>query len=69
MAHIIAKDIYRRLGKKIDGSTARAPWNQTLYEILKELYTPMEAEVLVRMPYGISRFEQIAHFSKYDQTE
>ena len=35
MAHINAKDIYRQLGKKIDGLPTRVPWNETLYEILK----------------------------------
>jgi hypothetical protein len=27
-------DVYRRLAKKIDGTTTLAPWNQTLFEIL-----------------------------------
>jgi len=69
MAHSNVKDIYRRLGKKIDGSSTRAPWNQSLYEILKSLYSPREAELLVKMPYGICRFEQIAQSSKFDQAE
>jgi Pyruvate/2-oxoacid:ferredoxin oxidoreductase delta subunit len=69
MGHSNVNDIYRKLGKKIDGTTTRAPWNQALYEILKALYSPREAEVLVRMPYGISRFEQIAQFSKFEQAE
>jgi Pyruvate/2-oxoacid:ferredoxin oxidoreductase delta subunit len=67
MGHSNVNDIYRKLGKKIDGTTTRAPWNQALYEILKELYTPREAELLVRMPYGICRFEQIERSVKYDQ--
>jgi len=69
MAHGNINEIYRKLGKKIDGTTTRAPWNQALYEVLKALYTPREADLLVRMPYGISRFEQIAHSTKYDQEE
>jgi hypothetical protein len=69
MGHCNLKAIYRKLGEKIDGTTTRAPLNQALYEILKELYTSREAEVLVRMPYGISSFEQIAPSSKFDQTE
>jgi len=69
MAHSNANEIYRKLGKKIDGTTTRAPWNQALYEILKKLYTPHEAELLVKMPYGISRFEQITISTKYDQAE
>jgi Na+-translocating ferredoxin:NAD+ oxidoreductase RNF subunit RnfB len=69
MAHVNVENMYRKLGKKIDGTTTRAPWNQALYEILKELYTPREAELLVKMPYGISRFEQIERSVKYDQAE
>lgn len=69
MAHTNIDEIYRKLGKKIDGTTARAPWNKALYEILKALYTPREAELLVKMPYGISRFEQIARSTKYNNEE
>ena len=69
MGHSNVNDIYRKLGKKIDGTTTRAPWDTTLYEILKQLYTPREAELLVKMPYGISRFEQIALSTKYDHAE
>jgi ferredoxin len=68
MGHIAPKDIYRKLGKKIDGLTVRVPWNDTLYEILKELYTPDEAEVLVRMPYGLASFGRIARATKLDET-
>jgi len=69
MGHKNIDDIYRSLGKKIDGTTTRAPWNQALFEILKALYTPREAELLVKMPYGISRFEQIEQSVKFDQAE
>lgn len=69
MAHTHSSEIYRKLGKKIDGTTTRAPWNQALYEILKALYTPREAELLVKMPFGISRFEQIELSTKYEQKE
>jgi hypothetical protein len=41
MAHNTVKDTYRQLGKKIDSLPERVPWNETLYEILKELYTPV----------------------------
>jgi hypothetical protein len=67
MAHINAKDIYRQLGKKIDGLPTRVPWNEALYEILKELYTPNEAEVLIRMPYVLSSFERLARITRFDE--
>jgi Pyruvate/2-oxoacid:ferredoxin oxidoreductase delta subunit len=59
MGHLVGKDLYCKLGKKIDGMTVRAPWNEALYAILKELYTSDEAEVVVKMPYGIATIDQI----------
>jgi hypothetical protein len=32
----------------------RTPWNDKLYAVLKELYSAEEADVVVRMPYGLS---------------
>ena len=69
MGHISAKDIYRQLGKKIDCSVTRAPWNQTLFHILKELYTLQEAEVIVKMPYSLSTFDQVATATKFERVE
>ncbi len=60
MGHLVGKDVYRKLGKKIDGLTARAPWSPSLRAILAELYSPEEAELVVKMPYGLSRIERIA---------
>ena len=59
MGHLVGKDLYRKLGRKVDGLTARAPWNDTLYAILRELYTSDEAELVVKMPYGLSTLGQI----------
>ena len=59
MGHLVGKDLYRKLGKKIDGTTARTPWNEALHRILVKLYTPEEAALIVRMPYGVSTLAQI----------
>jgi ferredoxin len=69
MAHGGGKEIYRELGRKIDALPARAPWNQALYEILKELYTPREAAVLVRMPCNLSSFEEVLRCTKGDPAQ
>jgi len=66
MGHLVGKDLYRKLGKKIDGQTVRAPWNDKFYAILAELYTPEEAELIVRMPYGISTLDQICKVTGND---
>jgi hypothetical protein len=59
MGHLVGKDLYRQLGKKIDGLTARAPWNEALYAILNELYSEEDAELIVKMPYGPSAIDRI----------
>jgi hypothetical protein len=69
MAHVTARDIYRKLGKKIDGLPTRVPWNESLYEILKELYTPEEAELLIKMPYVLSSLKRIARITRLDEAE
>jgi len=68
MGHMIGKDVYRKLGKKIDNLTMRAPWNQTFQAILKELYSQDEADVVVKMPYGLSKLDQIEKVTKYERS-
>lgn len=60
MGHMVGKDVYRRLGRKVDGLSMRAPWNKTLHSILKELYTADEADLVVKMPYGMAGLDKIA---------
>lgn len=70
MGHLAeGKELYRSLGKKIDQLTARAPWNEALYNILKELYSPEEAEVIVRMPYGLASFDRIRQATRLDEAK
>jgi ferredoxin len=69
MGHIDGKKLYRKLGRKIDNLTTRAPWNQTFYEILKELYSEKEADVVVKMPYGLSGLDQVTQVTKYQGSE
>jgi ferredoxin len=59
MGHLVGKDIFRELGRKIDGMETRAPWNDKLHALLKELYSEREADVVVKMPYGLSTFGQL----------
>jgi ferredoxin len=68
MGHLVGKDIFRELGGKIDGMEMRVPWNDKLHAILKELYTPEEADIIVKMPYGLSTFEQIQKATGYEKT-
>ncbi|MFC1554988.1 ATP-binding protein [candidate division KSB1 bacterium] len=67
MGHLSGKDLYRKLGKKIDGLAIRAPWNKKLYAVLKELYTPEEAEVIVNMPYKLSNIDRIVKNVRFEK--
>ncbi|MEJ2580532.1 MAG: 4Fe-4S dicluster domain-containing protein [Acidobacteriota bacterium] len=63
MGHLVGKDVYRKLGRKIDHLTFRVPWNETMHEILRELYSPEEADLVVRMPYGLSTLNEVERVS------
>ena len=69
MGHMVGKDVYRKLGKKIDNLTMRAPWNETFHAILKELYSTDEADVIVKMPYGLANLDRIEKVTKYDRSK
>jgi Fe-S-cluster-containing hydrogenase component 2 len=66
MGHLVEKELFRKLGKKIDGLETRAPWNDKLYAVLKELYSADEAELVIKMPYGLSTFEQLAKVTGFE---
>ncbi len=69
MGHVSRKDIYRSLGEKIDNLTFRSPWNKALYDILSELYTTSEADLIVKMPYGLSNIARIQKVTKYERSQ
>ncbi|HTP51940.1 MAG TPA: 4Fe-4S binding protein [Anaeromyxobacteraceae bacterium] len=64
MGHLVGKDLYRQLGARIDMLTVRAPWNDRLFALLKELYSESEAELILKMPLGLSPIERIARVAK-----
>jgi len=55
-------------GKKIDGLETRAPWNEKLHALLKELYSVEEADVVVKMHYGLSTFEEVGKVTGYEKS-
>ena len=68
MGHLVGKDLFRKLGRKIDGLGVRTPWNEKLHAILKELYTEEEADVVIKMPYGLSTFEEVGKATGYEKS-
>jgi hypothetical protein len=67
MGHAAGKDIYRRLGEKVDNLTFRTPWNETFHAILRELYAPEEADLVVRMPFTLTPFERLKTITGYNE--
>src|SRR5208337_4640667 len=68
MGHLVGKELFRKLGRKIDGVGTRAPWNEKLHAILKELYTEEEADVVIKMPYGLSNFQEVEKATGYEKS-
>ena len=68
MGHLVGKDIFRELGRKIDGLEMRVPWNDTLHAILKELYSEQEADLVVKMPYGLSTLAELERATAIEGT-
>ena len=67
MGHLVGKELFRKLGSKIDGMETRAPWNDKLYDVLKELYSAEEAELVIKMPYGLATIEQLEKITGYEK--
>lgn len=69
MGHIVSKDLFRKLGRKLDNLSVRVPWNDTLFQILKMLYTPEEAKLILKMPYGLATFAELVRITGYDEKQ
>jgi len=67
MGHAVGNDIYRKLGVKIDNLSFRTPWNETFHALLKELYSPEEADLVVRMPFTLTSFDCLRSITGYDE--
>ncbi len=68
MGHLVGKDIYKQVVNKIDTQPVRVPLNDRIYAIVKALYSEEEAEVYVKMPYGLSTVSRIARITGMDKT-
>jgi ferredoxin len=67
MGHLVHKDAFRQLGSAIDGLTVRVPWNETLRQILKELYTEEEALLVSRMPTGLASLRRVSRVTGMEE--
>lgn len=64
MGHVAGKDIFRRVGQKLDNLHVRCSWNDDLKALVKALFTEEEAEVFVRLPYVFSDLAEINKIAK-----
>jgi ferredoxin len=69
VGHVVAKDIYEPLGRKIDSLAIRTPQTRTFHDMLRALYTPEEAELIVAMPFRLSTARRIARVSGRSRSE
>lgn len=63
MGHLVGKDLYREVGRRLDRSSIRAPWSEALHQIVKTAFSEAEADLYVRMPYRLSSLNRIAGVS------
>ena len=67
MGHLVGKDVFMQLGKKIDGGTFKTPMNDQFYAILKELYSYEEADLIVKMPYTLASFNKVQRVTRIEK--
>lgn len=60
MGHIVGKDIYRKLGRRLDQAPVRTPWTPVFRELVETLYSKPEASLVVRLPYRPSTLHRIS---------
>ncbi len=68
MTHAEGEHLYRHLGRKIDGLQVRTPNNKAFYALLAALYSPEEAELVVKMPNGLSSFDRVQKITRFEPT-
>lgn len=59
MGHVEANQTYAHLQAKLDRMPVGAPENETIYKILKMLYTREDAELAVQMPLRLSSLNDL----------
>ncbi len=69
MGHRAGKDVLRALGEKIDGLEMRVPWTETFHELLAKLYSSEEADLVAKMPYTLSDFQQVKRVTGYGESD
>jgi Pyruvate/2-oxoacid:ferredoxin oxidoreductase delta subunit len=69
MGHLAGKQVYKKLRERMDQMPVGAPGRKTIYEILKIIFTPEEAELAAQMPLGPQSLSKIARKLKMSPDE
>jgi ferredoxin len=64
MGHIAIKEEYGRLQRRLEGAAVAAVESAVLYDILSMLFSPEEASIAARMPYGFASTGRLARMLK-----
>jgi NAD-dependent dihydropyrimidine dehydrogenase PreA subunit len=67
MGHLVGKEIYQKLGDKIDSLPFRVSKNNAFFKILNALYSSDEAELVVKMPFGFSSAEKLVKATGFEK--
>jgi len=69
MGHLAGKNAYKKLRERLEQMPVGAPGRQTIFEILKIIFTPEEAELASKMPLTPQSLDRIARSLKTPQDE
>jgi Pyruvate/2-oxoacid:ferredoxin oxidoreductase delta subunit len=69
MGHLAGKQTYKKLRERMDQMPVGAPGRTTIYEILKIIFTPEEAELASKMPLAPQSLDKIARNLKMSPDE
>lgn len=64
MGHLVGKDLYRKLGRKLDGLEVCLPWNEELYSLLREIYSEDDARLIIAMPSTLKTLDELAQIMR-----
>lgn len=66
MGHTAGKDIYRRLAQRSWIRPPCAPWTPLFEELIRTLYTPEEARLIISLPYRPATLSRISGLTGLD---
>lgn len=69
MGHGVGKDIYRQLAKRLDQAPMRTPWTPVFQELIKSLYSPEDAALVICLPYRPTALERIVRLTGKGEAE